>query len=242
MDPSLYHRFFEVEDRHWWFAARQRIVLDVIRRSLGPGKGRRALDVGCGTGAFLKELTVEWEGWGTDTSELAIGYAKKRGLDRLSQGTLDALPKEASQFDLLTALDVIEHIADDVAVLRKMAGLLTREGRLIVTVPAYPWLWSRHDEVNHHCRRYTRATLERSLNAAGFAIEHITYFNTFLFPLAVTQRAIAIVTGSLIDDGLTVPPAWLNAALRSLFSCERHVVGRMRMPFGLSLMAVVRKR
>ena len=83
MDPTLYHKFFEVEERHWWFVARQRIVLDVIRRSLGAGQGRPALDVGCGTGAFLKELSKEWEGWGTDTSELAVEYAKRRGLERV---------------------------------------------------------------------------------------------------------------------------------------------------------------
>ncbi len=242
MDPTLYHKFFEVEERHWWFVARQRIVLDVIRRSLGAGQGRPALDVGCGTGAFLKELSKEWEGWGTDTSELAVEYAKRRGLERVFRCTLDAFPHVHKRFELITALDVIEHIDDDVAVLRQMGGLLTPAGKIEVTVPAYPWLWSKHDDMNHHCRRYTRHTLQRSLTAAGLHIEHNTYLNTFLFPLALVQRVVANATGALIDDGLIVPAGWMNSTLESVFAFERHLVGHVRMPFGLSLLSVASRR
>jgi SAM-dependent methyltransferase len=241
MDPSLYHRFFEVEERHWWFVARQQIVLDVVRRVLGPGNGRPALDVGCGTGAFLKELSTEWRGWGTDTSDLAVDYAQRRGCERVLRCTLDSFPHPGERFELITALDVIEHIDDDVTVLRQMGGLLTPAGRVVVTVPAYPWLWSKHDDVNHHCRRYTRSTLERSLVAAGLDIEEITYFNTLLFPLALVQRFVAKLTGALLDDGLTVPAGWMNATLKSVFAYERHLVGRVGLPFGLSLMAVARR-
>jgi SAM-dependent methyltransferase len=241
MDPSLYHRFFEVEDRHWWFVARQRIVLDVIHRVLGPGNGRPALDVGCGTGAFLKELSGSWNAWGMDTSELAIEYARRRGLTQLVRGTLEAYPHPEHRFDLITALDVIEHIQDDVAVLRQMRDRLTSGGTIIVTVPAHPWLWSAHDEINHHHRRYTRRTLRSSIEAAGLRIEHLGPFNTLLFPLALAQRAVARVTGRLFDDGLTVPSGWLNGTLRSIFELERHAVGQVPLPFGLSLIAVARE-
>lgn len=241
MDPSLYHRFYEVEDRHWWFVARQRIVRDLIRRTLGPGRGRPALDVGCGTGAFLKELSSDWNAWGTDTSELAIEYARRRGLSQLALGTLDDLKAPVDSFELITALDVIEHIEQDVEVLRQMKDRLSPAGTIIVTVPAHPWLWTSHDEINHHHRRYTRKTLAASLTAAGLRIEYLSYFNALLFPLALVQRAIARVTGKLLDDGLTVPAGWLNKSLRTIFAQERHAAGRVRMPFGLSLIAVVRR-
>jgi SAM-dependent methyltransferase len=241
MDPSLYHRFFEVEDRHWWFVARQRIVLDLIRRSLGPANGRAALDVGCGTGAFLKELSSDWNAWGTDTSELAIEYAKRRGLTQLASGTLNEFRPPVKAFDLITALDVIEHIEDDVTVLRQMGDQLSADGAIIITVPAHPWLWSSHDEINHHFRRYTRRTLRRAIEAAGLRVEYLSPFNTLLFPLALVQRAIARLTRQLLDDGLTVPAPWLNGTLRSIFAMERHAVGHVGLPFGLSLLAVVRK-
>lgn len=241
MDPSLYHRFFEVEDRHWWFVARQRIVREIIRRLLGPGNGRPALDVGCGTGAFLQDLSKEWNAWGIDTSELAIEYARRRGLTRLALGTLEEFPHPGERFDLITALDVIEHIQDDVSVLRQMGGRLAPGGTIIVTVPAHPWLWSAHDEINHHFRRYTRRSLTNSIEGAGLRVDHVSPFNTLLFPLALAQRAVARVTGKLLDDGLTVPSGWLNVSLRSIFELERHAIGRVGLPFGLSLIAVARK-
>ncbi|HAV23307.1 MAG: hypothetical protein A2X67_10135 [Ignavibacteria bacterium GWA2_55_11] len=242
MDSSLYHRFFEIEEKHWWFVSRQRIVLDVIRWQFGPGLQRPALDVGCGTGVFLKELSKEWEGWGTDTSELAVEYTKKRGLERVFQCTLDAFPRPEKRFKLITALDVIEHIDDDVEVLQQMLGLLAPDGKIIVTVPAYPWLWSQHDEINHHRRRYTRATLLESLNAAGCHVEHITYMNTLLFPLALVQRGAAKLTGTLVDDGLTVPAPLINDVLEFAFTLERYFVPTISLPFGLSLLAVARKQ
>jgi SAM-dependent methyltransferase len=241
VDPSLYHRFFEVEDRHWWFVARQRIVLDLIGRRSGPGRGRPALDVGCGTGAFLKDLSSRWNAWGIDTSELAIEYARRRGLTQLALGTLEEFRPASGSFDLITALDVIEHIQDDVAVLRQMGERLSPGGMIIVTVPAHPWLWSAHDEINHHHRRYTRHTLADAVSAAGLQLDYLGYFNCLLFPLALVQRAVARLTGKLLDDGLTVPSGWLNASLRSVFALERHAVGRIPLPFGLSLIAVIRK-
>ncbi len=221
--------------------ARQRIVLDLIRRTLGPGNSRPALDVGCGTAAFLKALSEEWKGWGLDTSELAVEYARRRGLSNVVQGTLDDLPNHEQRFDLITALDVIEHIENDEAVLREMGGRLTNGGSIVITVPAYPWLWSAHDEINHHYRRYTRETLTAAISSAGLRVEYVSYFNTLLFPLALIQRALARLTGRLIDDGLTVPAGWLNRTLQRVFESERHLVGTMSLPFGLSLVAVVRR-
>lgn len=241
MDPSLYHRFFEVEDLHWWFVARQRIVLDVVHRRLGSGNGRLALDVGCGTGAFLKALSVEWNGWGIDTSELAVEYARRRGLLHIAQRTLEELSLYDPPFELITALDVIEHVQDDVALLREMRARLAPGGTIIVTVPAYPWLWSAHDEINHHFRRYTASTLRASLDAAGLHVEYLSYFNTVLFPLALIQRGIAQITGRLIDDGLTVPAGWINGGLQAVFASERHTVGCLRQPFGLSLIAILKR-
>jgi SAM-dependent methyltransferase len=159
----------------------------------------------------------------------------------LALGTLEGSRFPVENFELITALDVIEHIDDDVTVVRQMGDRLSPRGAIIITVPAHPWLWSSHDEINHHVRRYTRQTLRQAIEAAGLRVEYLSYFNTLLFPLALVQRAFARLTGRRLDDGLTVPAAWLNGTLRWIFALERHAVGRVELPFGLSLLAVVRK-
>jgi hypothetical protein len=135
---------------------------------------------------------------------------------------------------------VLEHIDDDVASLRRLGALLGDDGRILLTVPAMPFLWSSHDELHHHKRRYTRASLQAATKAAGLRVEHIGYFNALLFPLALAQRMLAKLTGSRqpID---ALPSPTVNGVLRSIFASERHLVGRVRLPVGLSLFAVIRR-
>lgn len=238
MEDQLYHEFFELEDRHWWFVARRRILRDVIRRDLQLPARSSILDVGCGTGAFLADCSSEFQTAGTDTSPLAVEYCRQRGLRNIVQCTLDAYPHPEERFDLITLLDVIEHVDDDQGLLRNALALLRPSGRLLVTVPAYQFLWSRHDEVNHHKRRYTASRLVSVLRNAGFTVQRTTYLNTFLFPLAAAERIAGRLRTGRDPGVLSLPPAILNKALLSVFASERHLLRFVSFPFGLSVMAI----
>ena len=238
MEEQLYRTFYEVEQKHWWFVARQRIVEDLIRRRIGLAPGSSVLDVGCGTGAILAMLSKQFEAYGTDTSPLAIELCGKRGLKNAFQCTLESFPRPDLRFNLITLLDVIEHIDDDLAVLQQAHGYLKSGGSVLVTVPAYQWLWSRHDDLNHHKRRYTKAGLAEVLDRAGLKPILLSYYNTLLFPAALVGRIVQKASGSANDTTLAIPPTLLNTLLTSVFSFERHLLDRTPLPFGLSIVAL----
>ncbi len=241
MDEALYRAFADVEDRHWWFVARRRIVQDVIERGLRLFPGASILDIGCGTGGVLASLSGRYDVAGTDMSPLAVDHCRTRGLKKVHCGALADMPFRDRPFDLALLLDVIEHVDDDVALLREAGELVKPGGAVVVTVPAYPWMWTHHDEANHHRRRYTATTFRSSLTRAGFQMRSLSYYNTILFPLALVQRMAAGLLHSTKVAGLSVPPAPVNAILRVLFASERLLLRFMRLPFGLSLIAVAER-
>lgn len=244
MDAQLYAAFDELEDRHWWFLGRRAIVLAVARRLVEPRGRPRILDVGCGTGGMLAALAELGDVYGIEAEARAVAAARRRVGEevRVRHGYIpDDLP-EGERFDLVTALDVIEHLEDPEAALVGVRRVLVPNGRLIVTVPAFPFLWSGHDEVNGHFRRYTRASLEAELTGAGFEIVHCTYFNSLLFaPTALLRRLgqWRRANGAARSD-LFIPPRAVNVLLRELFALERIWVPRLAVPFGVSLLAVAR--
>ncbi len=241
MENFLYPHFFEIENEHWWFIARQKILWEVMEKKLQLPKGARLLDVGCGTGAILEMFSKKYETYGQDVSQQAIEFCGKRGLGNLFCGTLDQLPVPPNGFDIVTALDVIEHIEDDLGVLKQMSTLLSPTGRLVITVPAFPSLWSAHDIVTHHKRRYVKSTLRAVLTQAGFRVEHISYFNFFLFPVAAVRRMLARATHSRDARDLEVPRRSVNTILRWIFEAEKYILSLTSFPFGLSLLAFARK-
>jgi 2-polyprenyl-3-methyl-5-hydroxy-6-metoxy-1,4-benzoquinol methylase len=240
MDESMYRMFAQVEERHWWFVARRRILEDQIVRVLGLPTGASVLDVGCGTGGMLRTLRDRYDVSGLDASATAVRLCHEAGLSGVVEGTLGSFPFPGRTFDLILLLDVIEHITDEVEALRTCRPLLKPNGRILITVPAYQFLWSKHDELNHHYRRYDRSLLRKRLATAGFAIESSTYFNTFLFPAALAQRLLRPNAGGSADETLAVPPTPINGLLTALFGAERVPLRYLRLPFGLSLLAVVR--
>lgn len=240
MEEEHYRKFFEIEERHWWFVARQKIIADVIQRRCGIARGANALDVGCGTGAILKLLSQQYTAYGTDTSELAIDFCRRRGLTTAFCCTLDSFPHPDLRFGLITALDVIEHVDDDLGVVRQAAGYLEPGGALLVTVPAYQFLWSAHDDRNHHKRRYVRPRLRDVLVRAGLKVEMLSYYNTLLFPLALIERLTEKLL-RLRNDELALPPPILNRLFEFVFALERVPLRATSFPFGLSLIAVARK-
>ena len=152
----------------------------------------------------------------------------------------DALPFAGSTYDLIGLFDVLEHIQDDVGSLVALRERLGEGGKILVTVPALPFLWSGHDVRHHHFRRYTAASLSEVARKAGLKVTYSSYFNFFLFPLAVAARGVKRLTGSEVPDD-RMPAGWLNAILARIFGSVRHLLGRIRLPIGLSLTAVLEK-
>ena len=235
MEERLYQQFYAVEDTHWWFKARRTILMTYLAKRVNVGDSLKLLDVGCGTGAFLADASRYFDVYGTDNSPEAIKFCWQRGLTNLYVGTLDDY-RAPNPFDVITLLDVIEHIEDDLDALRRARSLLKDGGHVLITVPAYQWLWSVHDEVNHHRRRYTRPRLRDVVTKAGFVIEHMSYFNTILFPIAAVRRIIAGTLHTREAADFEIPGTITNAILCRVFGVERYLLPRMSFPFGLSVL------
>ena len=234
MDEDLYRRFYEIESTHWWFAARRSILLRYLRRQTVPGSRPLLLDAGCGTGAILVEASRDFDAYGMDTSTTAIAFCRSRGLNHVRVCTLDGYPTD-QLFDIIVLLDVIEHAPDDHEILRQAHLRLKKGGHLLVTVPAYRWLWSAHDVINHHYRRYTARQVREVVRGSGYSVIRLSYFNTLLFPLAAIRRiGSKIFTGSTVDE-FAFPPRWLNALLMMIFKTEGYILPHFSLPFGLSV-------
>jgi SAM-dependent methyltransferase len=241
MEAELYQRMFEQEQQHWWFRAKRRIVLTLLERLLPPRS--RIADVGCGCGATLLELAQRYEAIGMDGSPIAADFARRRGVSVVEGRLPDAIGLPQGSFDAVLMLDVLEHLDAPVESAKAAADLLRPGGLLLATVPAYQWLFSAHDVAHHHRRRYTRGALVQQLTAAGLTPIFSSYMNTSLFPLAAAARIAerALPRRGKASIGLEVPPAPVNGLFQCLFASERHLLGRVRLPFGLSVIAAARK-
>ena len=242
MDRIVYDRMAAHDSTHWWYRARRDILADYLTRYGGLPKDARILEIGCGTGHNLPMLS----GFGSVEGIEIDADARAIASDRLGRAVgdqpLPALPGvERGAYDLVAVLDVVEHIEDDVAALKAMAGLLKPGGKILIAVPAHQWLWSAHDVVNHHHRRYSKATLTRAIEDAGLKPARLTYFNSLLFPLAAAARIAGRLTGR--DDSDDSPPAKpLNTLFETIFRLERHAVGRLPMPPGVSIVTLASPR
>lgn len=243
MDKSLYRTFFEIQQRHWWFVTKKAIVLDTLDRIRQTSLNRSTLDIGCGAGLMLGALAERGPTSGMDMSDDAIGFSREIFDGTVKKGSLpDDVPYPENSFTLITALDVIEHVDDDVAALKTLRSRLVNDGVLIVTVPAYMFLWSAHDEVNQHKRRYTAKELAAKFLAAGFSIEKLTYFNTLLFPVVFVVRKINNLLGRDGASDVEMPGAIANFVLMKIFGWEKYLLRRLSFPFGVSVLVVARKQ
>ena len=238
MERFVYEQMAEVDQRHWWYRARREVLAALIRRVVGPPQNARILEIGCGTGHNLDMLKQFGEVEALELDEEARIVAEQR----LGGPVMGAPLPELSgvpegKYDLVAALDVIEHIDDDEAALASVARKLKRGGKLLMTVPAHGWMWSNHDVISHHKRRYSKKSLRRLVDGSPLRLQAMGYFNSLLFPLAVAQRLASKVTDSK-GTGLGIPPAPVNSALERTFAAERHMIGRTPLPPGLSLFAV----
>lgn len=231
-----------VEDRHWWYQGRRRVLERAIA-PLGLPAHAHILDAGCGSGRNMVDLARHGTVTGVELSPTSVALAREREAGEVLEGSVMDMPFDDATFDLTVSLDVIEHLTDDVGALRELRRITKPGGALLVTAPAYQWLWSGHDEINHHRRRYNRRTLLAAAEGAGWRLERSTHFNSLLLPVAIALRALERLSPSTTKSSLDlwVPPAPLNWALRQPLHLEAAVIGRGgSIPAGLSLLAVFR--
>lgn len=244
MDAAVYRAHAELERDHWWFVGRRAVVGDVIEHHVGARIGR-ILDVGCGTGGMLPLLARFGGVTGLEPEPFAVDHARGQPVE--AEVVLGRVPEDVpptGDYDLVTAFDVIEHLADDVGALRAMAAAARPGGSVLVTVPAVPWLWSEHDVANGHFRRYRRSDLARVLKEAGLEVRHLSSFNAVLFaPIAAVRLAGRLRRKDRpgrSDFDMGIPPRPVNRGLALALGGERRLVSRRGLPIGVSLIAVAR--
>ena len=242
MDRDYELQTHRAEDRHWWYRGR-RTVIDRVLCGVDLPARARILDAGCGSGRNMLELRHHGDVTGVELSSTSAALARERDAGEVITGSVLEMPFADDGFDLAVSLDVIEHLDDDLAALQELRRVVVPGGALLVTVPAYKWLWSGHDELNHHRRRYTRRSLKRVAEAAGWRQVRATYFNSLLLPVAILLRVLDRFNRKATESSLDlwVPPAPFNWLLERPLSIEAAVIARGgSIPAGLSLLAVFR--
>ena len=242
MKEHTYPIMFRVEQAHWWYSGRRKILAGFVEEICRNVTDRRPriLDVGCGTGANLLMLSKYGAAEGVDISEDALAFCRERGLDQVRLGAAEELPFDDGIFDLVTAFDVVEHMDDDLAGLSEMRRVLRPGGRVLLFVPTFMFLWGLQDEVSNPRRRYRLPELRRVLAQAGFEIERTTYANiTFFLPILLV-RTLMRLTGmkAATENNINVPA--LNGILGRLLGAESWILRYMNLPFGVSGLCVAR--
>ena len=241
MERKVYEQMAKLDGQHWWFTARRRVLDGIIERVVKPPKGARILELGAGTGHNLAMLSRFGEVEASELDPVARGIAS----DRLGRPVVEAaLPDlsmfPASAYDMVALLDVLEHVPDDKGSLDAIYGRLKPGAALLLTVPINPWMWSAHDVAHHHHRRYRKAEIRKLAEDAGYEIELLSPFNSLLFPPIAAVRLVGKLTGKDDSDD-AMPSAPINRILDTVFGMERELIGRLPMPFGVSLVAVLRR-
>ncbi len=243
MEQHTYSIMYEVEGKHWWFTGRRHIIAGFVERACRDlGKVRpHILDVGCGTGANLQMLSRFGVAEGVDVSVAALDFCRARGLAKVKQGAAESLPYEDAAFDLVTGLDVVEHLDDDIAGLKEMRRVLRPGGRAVLFVPAFMFLWGVQDDISHHRRRYTLPGLKRKLREAGLTVERTTYANlTFFAPILIGRLLMRLIGWRpASENNITISA--LNGLLGRIFSVESWWLRRLNFPFGVSIVCVAKR-
>lgn len=252
MQQHTYAIMRRVEQDHWWFAGRRRIIKsflgDICRNLIAARAGKgdkdplKILDVGCGTGANLEMLSEFGESHGVDVSPEALSFCRERGLAKVKQGEAEALPYDDNSFDIVTGLDVVEHLDDDLAGLKEMHRVLKPDGQALFFVPAFMFLWGVQDDISHHRRRYTIADLKDVIRRAGFEVERATYVNISFFAPILAGRLFMKITGLRPESENNITIGFLNGVLGKILGAETLPLRFLNFPFGVSIICIARRK
>ena len=244
MMEHTYPLLYELEETHWWYVGRRRIIESFVNEICAQITDRRPriLDVGCGTGANLKTLSEFGDAEGVDVSQDAIDFCRERGLTNVKLGAAEELPYEPGTFDLVTALDVVEHLDDDVGGLREMRRVLRPGGHALIFVPTFMWLWGVQDVVSNHRRRYTLSELRRAMEKAGFEVERMTYANITFLPPVFLIRMLMRITGVKTDTEARINIPIFNPLFARILGSEATFLRFMNFPVGVSGLCVARAK
>ncbi|MFV0388122.1 MAG: class I SAM-dependent methyltransferase [Pyrinomonadaceae bacterium] len=243
MEQHTYAIMDSVEDSHWWFVGRRAILqsfLSEIGESFaknGNGKNLKILDVGCGTGANLEMLASYGDAEGVDVSDDALKFSRAKGL-KVHKGLAEELPFADDSFDLVTALDVVEHLDDDIAGLREMNRVLRKGGKTLIFVPAFMWLWGVQDDISNHRIRYTKAQIVERMKEAGFQINRATFANFTFFAPILLGRTVMKITGTKPESENNINFSALNGLFGKIFASEAKILKRFNAPIGVSIVLV----
>jgi SAM-dependent methyltransferase len=242
MDRAVFDRMAEQDQVHWWYVARRKILAALIARQAGLPQDARILEIGCGTGHNFEMLKSFGRLDALEVDEEVRALACERLGHKIGDAPLPDLPGVPDGcYDLVALLDVLEHVDDRAESLRSIAAKLRPDGRILVTVPAYQWMWSAHDVAHHHKLRYSKKGLRRDAEAAGLKVLKLGFFNSILFPAAALIR----FAGKLADKpwgGDGMPPLPLNFMLEKIFGLERYAIGRFPFSPGVSIFALLSTR
>ncbi len=241
MEESYYHHMADIQARHWWYEGR-RIILQSVLHHISLPDNPRIIEVGCGTGANLAMLKNFGSVVGIEPNPFGRGHATKISGCDIRDGALpDNIPFKES-YNLVCAFDVVEHVGDDTGSLETLYGLTAPGGYALFTVPAWMFLWSQHDVINHHKRRYTRPAFVKLLRDSGYDVIFDSYYNFWLFPLIALIRLTKNILKMKDSPDMTTPPmGFMNMLLTSVFASEQYLLGKTSLPFGVSIIALCRK-
>lgn len=244
MERSYYRQYYELERNHWWFVVRSSLIKQCLEKHLPETRNLSILNIGTATGAtsgmldsFGKVVSSEYD------HETCVFLREELGME-VTEASVTALPFDNESFDLVCAFDVIEHVEDDTLAFLEMKRVCKKNGFIAVTVPADMDLWSQHDEINHHFRRYELKGIQKLVKKAGLRVVYESYFNTWLYPPVLLVRKFKKVFGRKekpASDFDMKMPAWINTVLKQVFSFEKLWFGRKKMPFGVSIMWLGKK-
>ncbi len=239
MSPEIYREMAQLEDSHWWFVARRTILRNALK-SLRLPENSQILEIGCGTGGNLVMLREFGAVTAVEMDDYAREQAQLHCDERILTGYLPNHMPELQKYDLVCLFDVLEHVPDDSSTLKYLHCLVKPGGYLVLTVPAYQWLWSQHDETHHHQRRYHANKLRNLACQAGWRVKRIGYFNIWLLPLIASYRIILkIVPRNTCKTNIKLPPRWINNILKAIFESEAQWLGHHTFPCGISILGIL---
>lgn len=240
MRKDLYEDMYKTESHHFWHKAKREYVGKMIR-AYAKKDEKNILDIGCGTGKNMEELSKLGTVFGVDSSDEALGFCEKRGLSNLKKGFAEKISYESEQFDVVTILDVLEHV-DDIKAVAEMERVLKKKGVAVITVPAFSWLWSKWDEVLGHKKRYTKGTLLSLFDENKWEVKKITYIHSFLVVPTLVVRTIKTRQKKEYSSDFQLMNPLINKILHLASLLEQMIVRRYDMPFGTSLLCVIQKK